>query len=554
MSPSARPGRKAALVAAVLCAAHAAAFFAIASDPPPSLEVRVRGPAADQRLSLAGELAPGTRARMLVDDATAAAAPGLRRVRWRAEYRGGYRRAVGATQLVGPFQDPAAPPCGGRVVVGQKLLGDEAGGAGGADGAGTAGTLAPIVRRLLEQQLKDQGRFPIGEFRAVRQLRLRWAERAAHPDDARMLRALPAATAALPGYLRATAVIAFERVEVPVVLALLPHLEGSKLSVHLAIRGHLAFDNRVAQWLSDLTGADRLFDTLARQQLDQLVIAALEPPPPLPLPGGGELRFAPCGRQPEIVEGRFAALPFAVVVSPLPGYPLHLPPRFPAGPTPPPGDAAVALELDLNGLNALLHGAWRDAFLDRQLAAAGLAARFNEDPTVATYLSVRIDAPQLTLPPVLTATPHGLRLAAESALHLRDGATSTLGHVWTAMQVEVAPPPATAWRASLHELELTCEPRAGVLAPCYGDLVSALQARAPELDQALTAALSQIVDGLFVDRALGGAVDDVELPADLILRAVTPSLAIQASDGAAGSTSNATLRLDLAVELRDRRP
>jgi hypothetical protein len=93
-----------------------------------------------------------------------------------------------------------------------------------------------------------------------------------------------------------------------------------------------------------------------------------------------------------------------------------------------------------------------------------------------------------------------------------------------------------------------------VLAPCYGDLVSALQARAPELDQALTAALSQIVDGIFVDRALGGAVGDVELPADLILRAVTPSLAIQASDGAAGSTSNATLRIDLAVELRDRRP
>lgn len=543
----------AALAGALLCAGQAAAFFAVAADPPPPFEVAVRGPAADQRLSLEGQLGAGARARRIVDDETAEeaspAAAGLRRVRWRAEYRGGYSRSVGATQLVGPFQDVAAPPCGGRVVIGQRLL--------DGDGTGDAGTLAPILRRLLEEQLEDQGRFPIGELRGVRAVTLRWAERAAHPDDAEMLRELPAAAAARAGYLRATAVIAFERVEVPVVMVMLPRLEGRKLAVELAIRGHLDFGNRFAQWVSDLTGADRLFDTLARRQLDQLVITALEPPPPLPLPGGGELRFAPCGREPEIVEGRFAALPFAVELSPLPGYPMHLPPRLPAGPTPTPNDAAVALELDLNGLNALLHGAWRDGFLDRQLASAGLDTRFNEDPTVATYLSVRIDAPRLTLPPVVTATPHGLRLAAESAIHLGDGEASTLGRVWTAMQLQVAPPGpagaragAASLRASLHQLELTCEPRAGVLAPCYGDLVSALQARAPELDEALTAALSQIVDGIFVDRSLS----DAELPAELILRAVTPSLAIQASTGASGSTSNATLRLDLTVELRDRRP
>jgi hypothetical protein len=546
----------AALAGVLLCAGQGAIFFTIAADPPPPFEVTVRGPPADQRLSLEGQLGFGSRARKIVDDETAVdrspAAAGLRRVRWRAEYRGGYHRSVGATQLVGPFQDAAAPPCGGRVVIGQRLLdgdGDGDGGDGDGDGSGGAGGLAPIVRRMLEEQLRDEGRFPVGDLRGVRDVKLRWAERAAHPDDDEMLRELPEA-AAQAGYLRATAVIAFERLEVPVVMAMLPRLEARTLVVKLAIRGHLDFDNRVAQWISDLTGADRLFDTLARRQLDQLVIAALEPPPPLPLPGGGELRFAPCGRQPEIVEGRFAALQFAVELSPLPGYPMHLPPRLPPGPIPEPTEAAVALELDLNGLNALLHGAWRDGFLDRQLAGAGLDARFNEDPTVATYLSVRIDAPRLTLPPVVTATPHGLQLAAESAIHLVDGETSTLGRVWTAMQLQVAPtgPEGASLRASLHQLELTCEPRAGVLAPCYGDLVSALQARAPELDQALSAALSQIVSGIFVDRSLR----DAELPAELILRAVTPSLAIQASDGAAGSTSNATLRLDLTVELRDR--
>lgn len=517
---------------ALLCAGHAAGFFALASEPPPPFEVRVRGAPASATLDLDGSAPPGARARRLLDDATRPASdPGLRRVRWLAEYRGGYRRAVGATQLVGPFHDPAAPPCSGRVVVGQQLL----------DGGG----LAALLDQLLRAELTDQGRFPIGDFTGLRDLALRWAERAHHPDDEAMLRRLPRLAAAQGGYLRATATIAFERVAIPVVLAIVPYLDGKVLRVELALRGHLAFANGVAQWLSDLTGADRLFDRLARQQLDELVLLALEPPPPVPLPGGGTLRFSPCGAQPTVVEGVAGTLPFAVEVEPLPGYPSHLPPLSPPGPTPPPSRAPLALELDLNALNALLYGAWRDGFLDRQLAAAGLDARFNTDATVATYLSVRIDPPRLTLPPVVTATAGGLVLAAESALHLRDGERTTLGRVWTAMQLEeAAATPATpvGLRASLHQLELTCEPRPAVLAPCYGDLVSALQARASELDAALTTALEAIVRGLFVDRTLG----DRALPAELVFRSVSPSLVLQASPRAA------TLRLELGVELRPR--
>lgn len=527
-----------------LCAGQAAGFFAVAAEPPAPFELTVRGAPASLALDLDGNLPPGAeagRVRRLVDDATKPAdAPGLRRVRWLAEYRGGYRRAVGATQLVGPFQDPAAPPCSGRVVIGQEFL----------DGAG----LTPLLRELLTAQLRDQGRFPVGDFRALRELTLTWAERAQHPEDEAMLRGLPVDAAARAGYLRATATIAFERVEIPVVLALVPHLAGPELRelrVELAMRGHLAFDNRVAQWLSDLAGADRLFDRLARQQLDELVLFALEPPPPIALPGGGALRFAPCREQPQITDGVAGALPFAVAVEPLPGYPLHLPPRAPPGPAPPISAAPLALELDLNALNALLYGAWRDGFLDRQLAAAGLDARFNGDPTVATYLSVRIDAPRLTLPPVVSATARGLSLAAESALHLRDQGQVTLGRVWTAMQLlapaggPATPAAGAGLRASLHQLELTCEPRAGVLAPCYGDLVSALQARAPELDAALTAALDDIVRGLFVDRTLS----DRALPAELRFRSVAPSLHLQPAPTSAQPAS-ATLRLELGVELR----
>lgn len=557
----------------LLCAGHAAAFFALLADPPPPFELYVDGPAASPQLQLEADIPPSLRARVQRQGDAATAGAGLRRVRWRAEYRGGFVRSVGATQLVGPFHDPAAPPCSGRIAIGQRLLDD---------GAAGPGTIAAVVRRLLEEQLADQGQFPVGDFAGVRDLRLTWAEPAAHPEDEALL---AEATRGEPtaGYLRATAILSFERVDVPLALAVVPHLEGERLAVRVAATARLAFGNRVAQWLSDLVGADRLASALARRQLGQLVIAALDPPPPVPLPGGGELRFSPCGRQPEIIEHSHAALPFAVAIAPRPGAPLALPPLLPGGPpmAPPPTatrsstaatpeGAQVALELDLNALNALLHGAWRDGFLDRQLAAAGLDARFNQDPTVATYLSLRLAPPRLNLPPVVTARGDGLRLSAESEVQLVDGATRTTGRVWTAMQLTMAtttttpaaapaaapPHPAAtprtatapaappALRASLHQLELTCEPRPHVLAPCYTEILAAMQARTVELDDALTAALSSILAGIFVDRTLGGDLGGAELPAELTIRAVTPSLRT-AGDAAA-------LRLELTVELRDR--
>jgi hypothetical protein len=83
-----------------------------------------------------------------------------------------------------------------------------------------------------------------------------------------------------------------------------------------------------------------------------------------------------------------------------------------------------------------------------------------------------------------------------------------------------------------------------VLAPCYTDIVAAMQTRAADFDAALTAALSSILAGIFVDRTLGGDVAGAELPAELIIRNVAPSLRV--ADGAAA------LRLELTTELRPR--
>jgi hypothetical protein len=527
--------KRAAALGVALVAAHAAAFVALAAHPAPPFEVRVSSPVASARFNLDGDLAAELRARVhRVDDGLPPAAAGLRRVRWRAEYRGGFARMVGATQLAGPSQDPDAPPCSGRVVIGQRLLDD---------GAAGPGTIAQLLRRLLEQELRGQGRFPVGDFRGIPRLALTWSRLEAHDDDRDMF----GEAGAPRGYLRAAAVIAFDRVEVPVVIGLVPQLEGDRLGVRVAARASLTFDNRVAQWLSDLAGGDRLASALARQQLAAVLRSTLEPPPPLSLPGGGSLRFVPCGEEPEIFDGSHGALAFAVAIDRLPGYPQHLPPSFPTGPVlGAPSLAPIALDLDVNALNALLYGAWRDGLLDRQLASAGIAARFNRDPTVATYLSVRIDPPRLTLPPVLTPSANGLRLAAEAAVQLSDGTARTLGRVWTAMELSVRSPadrgahPAV-WRAALRDFELTCEPRAHVLAPCYADLVEAMRTRTDEFNDVLSAALSEMVTGIFVDRALGAA----DVPAELILRTVTPSL-VHRADGA-------TLRLELAAELHPAR-
>lgn len=529
--------RGAAALGVVLVAGHAAAFVQLVQEPAPAFEVTVTSAPASARRTLEGGVPPALRARVRrEDDGRPADAAGLRRTRWRAEYRGGYARAVGATQLVGPFQDPAAPPCGGRVVVAQALLDD---------GAASAGTVAHVVRQLLQHQLADQGQFPIGEFGGVQALTLRWSELARHPEDATMFEARSAPPGQPLGYLRATALLTFERVQVPVVLALVPRVEDGRLAVSVSARARLAFGNRVAQWLSDHLGGDRLASAVTRRQLGEVLRTQLEPPPPLELPGGGQLRFAPCGT-PQIVDGQHGALAFSVAISPLPGYPLHLPPRLsPPGARAPSAELAmspgaqVSLELTLDAMNALLFGAWREGLLDRQLAAAGLVERFHADPLVATYLSLRLTPPRLTLPPVVTATGGGLRLESEAATTVQDGARQTLGRVWTAVQISEGSP-ATPLRAELAELELTCEARAHVLTPCYADLVQAMRARTSDFTQPMTDTLSGLLAELFAGRTLSTE----GLPTTLHLLRTTPRLHVEAAQG------QATLRLEFVAALR----
>jgi hypothetical protein len=515
-----------AALGALAVAAHAAAFAAlIARCRGTELAVDVPGPPAAPALALDGALPPALAGRIAIDDTPAG--PGLHRRRWSVRYRGGVERAVGAVQLVGPFQDPAAARCVGRAIVGQGLLDD---------GRAGPGTIAAAMQAALDAELVGATVFPVGELRRIEHLALRWARLDAHPDDGALVGDAPG------GYVRASATIVFDRVTVPVVVALVPGPSPGELRFRAAARAGLAFDNRAAQWLSDKLGADRLASRVARQQVDDALITALAPPPPFELGDGQVLRFTYCDEPAEIVEGSYGALPFGVAIGPA-RDPRILPPRLGHGPRPAPAPATrLALDLDLDALNALLYELWRGGFLDRRLADAGVDRRFNADPTVAELLTLRLSPLQLTLPPVVTAAPGGLRLSAEARLAIRDGASVTAGRVWGGLDFRFAARGVEPVAVDLGALELSCERGATTLVPCYSDLVAALRGRIGELHGVLTATFAQLLSDIFVRRL--GRVDATRLPADLEIRGVAPSVA--------AATDNATLHLELDAALAGR--
>jgi hypothetical protein len=556
-------GRPAGALGALLVAAHAAGFAAlIAHCRGTELAVDVPAPPAAPALALDGALPADLAGRVAIDDTPAG--PGLHRRRWSVRYRGGVERAVGAVQLVGPFQDPAAVRCVGRAIVGQALLDD---------GRAGPGTIAGAMQAALEAELLGATVFPAGELLRIERLQLRWARLDAHPADRALVGDAP------DGYVRASASIVFDRVTVPVVVALVPapspgavpvpgpapglllpcvphsacprpaeptsgfvRSAPGELRFRVAARAGLAFDNRAAQWLSDKLGADRLATRVARQQVDDALITALAPPPPFELTDGQVLRFTYCDEPVEIVEGAYGALPFGVAIGPARDSRI-LPPRLGRGPRPAPATTTrLALDLDLDALNALLYELWRDGFLDRRLADAGLDRRFNADPTVAELLTVRLSPLQLTLPPVVTVAPGGLRLAAEARLALRDGASVTTGRVWGGLDFRFAARGVDPVAVDLGALELSCERTATTLVPCYSDLVAALRGRTRELHGVLTSTFAQLLSDIFVRRV--GRVDAARFPADLVIRGVAPTVV-----AAAPVAHNATLHLELDAAL-----
>jgi hypothetical protein len=453
------------------------------------------------------------------------AGPGLVRQYWRETYRGGFVREVGATRLLGPFQDPARPACSGRVVIGQKLLDD---------GSGSEATIAGVMKKAIDAEMRGMDIFPIGTYKRVRGLSLEWARAESSPGDRRLL----GKAGAPDGYVRASATVVFDRVDVPIAVALIPERKGDSLAFRIAAEADLDFDNRVLQWFSDKLGADQVATKIAREQIDDVLVTTFAPPPPVLLGGGQTLAFTYCDGPVEIADGAFGALPFAVAIHPLDRAPEILPPRFGPGVRPEPRPTTtLAIDLDADALDAMLFELWRTGWLDDRLAEVGLDRRFNEDPLVAEYLSIRISPLRLALPPVIAAGRDGsLRLAADARVAIGDGTGVTTGRVYGALDFRFASPTGTdlPLAVDLGTLELSCERTESTLVPCYADLVAAVRDRGADFHGALTEAFATLLADIFVGRRIGAE----GLPAELVIEGAVPSLA------GAG-----TLHLELAAKL-----
>ena len=479
-----------------LVAGHAIAFVAVSRrSAGQELAVEVTSPLASPTLTLEGKVPAALRSRVVAS--VDGRGPGVRRARWRVEYRGDHTREVGASQLVGPFQDH--PACSGRVVVGQALL-DQ---------------IAVALQGVLDQQLRGEEVFPIGAYRRLEALELQWAQLAFHPLDAGLLGG-PAPN----GYVRATARIVFDRVTVPLTLVAVP-LPGADHQLHFRVEAHATIEvgNRALQWLNshvDLTS--KLATRIANHELEAMLVTALAPPPPFELDREQTLTFTFCEGAVEIAERAYGALPFAVQLGRAPlGI---LPPHFVTphvAPSAPVAPTSLAIELDVDALNALLYELWRTGWLDKRLDEIGLDRRFNADPTVTDLLSVRLSPLRLALPPVFSPAGDHLELTADARVTLADRGT-TIGRLFGQLQLRFAGAQANA---RIGALELACERTPTTLVPCYADLVAAVAGRGREFDGALSDAFTGLLKSIFVDRSLAAGA----LPGTLTIHGVTPSLA-----------------------------
>jgi hypothetical protein len=494
------------LAGAALLAAHAAALPLLVAVERPSLLVDIRAPrrAPGGTLAIAAALPDGIadRTRVFVDGQEAGPAdnlavitsrptvPGLHRLEWRASYRGGIERRVGWTQMTGPYQDPAHPPCGARILFGQRLLDD---------GAAGPGTIAHVLAGIIDGELRGFERWPVGSYQRIKSLALDWVG----PDPAKKT---------TRGHLRVAVDLALSAATIGLTVRLEPRIAGGELLLDPTTEARVDLDNRIYQWAVDLIHGDEILSRLARHQIAGALDDLLTVPPPLDLGDGRRLELAFCrDRDVEIVSGQYAAvwLEARLVEAALLGAkngrgegPVLLPAEPPLATRP--LAAPIALELDGNALNGLLYVLWATGYFEDALAQAKVVESFHDDPIVKDLLSVRVRGPILPLPPTVSAARGpgaSYELGVASTFWLADGDLLTPAHLFGRAGFELRPRIADL-ALTLGELGLTCEPEPGRLEPCYPELAAELIARAPDLHGELSSWFARVMTELLIDRDL----------------------------------------------------
>lgn len=514
-----------ALAGAALVGAHIVVFpVLVRSVGGDTLRVRTSAPRVADTLDTEGDLPSNLADRVTVDirpGGIDASSPGMHRIEWGVRYRGGFERRVGRTQLVGPFQDPQKPPCAMRILLGQSLLDGRSqrfdpGDIPFAETLSNAievpqeGSLALLIASMVEREMTDFDQWPIGSFRGVRDVRMRWVRTQDIDGDARQLRVRNAAgsPAHLPGILRTTLTLTFDDGNVPVWIGIIPTLGKDGLTMAAQVEAELDLDSWFYQWIADLFSGDDKASKTAQSELDHALKSALSLPPPIDLGDGHKLRFAYCDSEPmEIVTGRYASIPLYLIHESQTGVaPVLFGPAALERPLSVP--APVAIEFEVDALNGILHALWRSGFLDKELDQAGLSDRFNNDPLVRDLLSVRVGDIDLALPPTLWQSGRkapDMYLGVEADVQIIDRDTVTSGHIFGAVGIAFRSGDRDPLIAdvTLDSTALTCEPEPGLLTPCYNDLVQAFSSRA----DVIHGALSRRFSALFSDIVLGRRID-----------------------------------------------
>ncbi len=412
--------------------------------------------------------------------------PGLHYRQWKRFYRGGHVRSVGQSRLSGPFQDAKAPPCSLFFLVDQSFLDD---------GQASKGTVAYVVKSLIEAELRGLDIWPLGKFKAVQKLGLSWVRWEKADEEGRK------------GHLKVVLALRFAKARVPLEIKMTPTLANGELSFRSKVRAKLKLDNRIYQWIANrFDGNDRVSRILqseVRHELSQV----LSKPPPVPLIDGAELELSFCeGRQIAFHEQGFIALPLAVAIDErdlLP--PLQVETKAPldtAMTTP------LAIDMDANALNAILHNLWSSRVLDHQLARS-LVTAFNEEETVQAFLSLRLANARFHMPPTLELGDNRFQVRAAAALGIEDQAKRSDARLFTRLDMDLAllnsakPLATDTALLRLAQLELSCLPQPNLLRACYSEVFKQVQANQASLQYSLAESFRTLMRSILVERDIG---------------------------------------------------
>ncbi len=427
--------------------------------------------------------------------------PGLHYGQWSTQYRGGKTRSVGHSQLIGPFQDPAAPPCSTFLIIGQSFLDDSSEGT-----AASESTLVHVIGKQVRNELRGIDMWPLGEFESMSKLSLRWIRW--EPDNKRrpwQQRLSPKQGNSAPqGHLEVEFTAEFEDGKIPLTLKLTPLIEEESLRFEVSVRAELDLDNRLYQWVANrFDGNDRVSKLINGQIRSQLRYL-LDKPPPIPLGNGAFLPLEFC-RDTQITFSPkgYVAVPLAIgIADKLPAPPLR---KTSGKPSNLPMTTGLAVEIDENGLNAVLHTLWSSSMLDKHLANS-LVRSFNEQETVKNFLSIRLREAFFHLPPTVTLDSEFTLRAAASAV-IEDQDTQTDARIFTQINfgldiLEPASETSDAAKLGLRSMELSCLPSAGVLESCYAGLMSQVRANQAPLQDLLTNSFTRLLTQLLTKREI----------------------------------------------------